>query len=363
MKHLLLYCRPGFEKEAAAEIQDRAGQFGCPGFARTKDDSGFVIYECFQPDDADLMARKLLFRELIFARQMVVVHAEVKDLPLDDRITPLLAAAEGMELCGDIRVETADTNDGKELSRFCRKFTVPMRQALRGKGLLTRNESHTKPVLHLFFMANNHAILGYSYTFNNSPFHMGIPRLRFPADAPSRSSLKLEEAFHVFIPRYEWDMRLTSGLRAVDLGAAPGGWTYQLVSRGMMVTAIDNGPMAQTLMDTGQVKHYREDGFTWRPARKNIYWLVCDMVEKPARVVATMAAWLVDEDCQEAMFNLKLPMKKRYGEAVHNLQQLKDKLAELGGFEVQAKQLYHDREEITVHVYRPHKVARLQPKE
>ncbi|MBU3825614.1 MAG: 23S rRNA (cytidine(2498)-2'-O)-methyltransferase RlmM [Candidatus Oceanisphaera merdipullorum] len=363
MKQLLIYCRPGFEKEAAAEIQDKAGEFGCPGFARTKDDSGFIIYECFGEDDADLMARKLSYRELIFARQMLVVHAEVKDLPLDDRISPLLDAAEGMELCGDIRVETPDTNDGKELSKFCRKFTVPMRQALRGKGLLTRKEMTNRPVLHLFFLANNHALLGYSYSFNNSPFHMGIPRLRFASDSPSRSSLKLEEAFHVFIPRHEWELRLTSGMRAVDLCAAPGGWTHQLVSRDMMVTAIDNNAMDEKLMDTGQVKHYKDDAFSWRPARQNTYWLVSDMVEKPAKVISVMAAWLLEENCQEAIFNLKLPMKKRYAEAIHNLQQLKANLESLGGFHIQAKQLYHDREEITVHVYRPYKVAKLVPKE
>ncbi len=30
---------------------------------------------------------------------------------------------------------------------------------------------------------------------------MGIPRLKFPREAPSRSTLKLEEAWHTFIPR------------------------------------------------------------------------------------------------------------------------------------------------------------------
>lgn len=64
------------------------------------------------------------------------------------------------------------------------------------------------------------------------------------------------------------DLRLTSGMKAVDLGACPGGWTHQLVRRGMMVTAVDNGTMAQSLMDTGQVKHLRDDGFVWRPARR-----------------------------------------------------------------------------------------------
>ena len=67
------------------------------------------------------------------------------------------------------------------------------------------------------------AYTGYSYSSNNSPFYMGIPRLKFPADAPSRSTLKLEEAFHVFIPADEWDERLANGMWAVDLGACPGG--------------------------------------------------------------------------------------------------------------------------------------------
>ncbi len=94
---------------------------------------------------------------------------------------------------------------------------------------------------------------GYSLAHNNSPFYMGIPRLKFPSDAPSRSTLKLEEALHVFIPEDEWDERLANGMYAVDLGACPGGWTYQLVKRNMWVYSVDNGPMAQSLMDTGQV--------------------------------------------------------------------------------------------------------------
>ena len=50
----------------------------------------------------------------------------------------------------------------------------------------------------------------------------------------------------------------------------PGGWTYQLVKRNMWVYSVDNGPMAQSLMDTGQVTWLREDGFKFRPTRSNI---------------------------------------------------------------------------------------------
>lgn len=182
---------------------------------------------------------------------------------------------------------------------------------------------------------------------------MGIPRLKFPSDAPSRSTLKLEEAFHVFIPHDEWEERLASGMKAVDLGACPGGWTYQLVKRSMMVHAVDNGPMAQSLMDTGQVRHHRLDGFKFQPLVNNITWLVCDMVEKPAKVAALMTEWLVQGWCREAIFNLKLPMKKRYEEVSHILNKMEIQLKENGiNSRIQAKQLYHDREEVTVHVQR-----------
>ncbi|MGL5163433.1 MAG: 23S rRNA (cytidine(2498)-2'-O)-methyltransferase RlmM, partial [Plesiomonas shigelloides] len=40
MNKLALYCRPGFEKECAAEITDKAAQLGVYGFARVKDNSG-----------------------------------------------------------------------------------------------------------------------------------------------------------------------------------------------------------------------------------------------------------------------------------------------------------------------------------
>ncbi|MBB6054407.1 23S rRNA (cytidine(2498)-2'-O)-methyltransferase RlmM [Tolumonas osonensis] len=359
MNHLMFYCRPGFEKDMAAEIQDKAVALECFGFSRVVDNSGFVLYECYGESDAEKLARRLPFRELIFARQMLVMFKQLSGLDLQDRITPIVEALEGMPEFGELRVETADTNEAKELSTFCRKFSVPLRQALRSAGKLSGEENDRRPVLHLFFLKNDTVWLGYSYPNNNSPYLMGIPRLRFPSDAPSRSTLKLEEAFYMFIPVEDDEYRLCSGLTAVDLGASPGGWTYQLVKRGMMVTAVDNGPMAEALMETGQVKHVMEDGFKYRPTKKNPYWLVCDMVEKPARITHLIAQWFRDGLCQEAIFNLKLPMKKRYAEVEHNLAVLKEWLTELeGDYVIQAKQLYHDREEITVHVYDERKLAR-----
>ena len=338
LNKIILYCRPGFEKECAAEITDRAAQKEIFGFAKVKENSGYVIFECYQDDQAELLIKQISFRTLIFARQMFVAGDLLANLSTEDRITPIINVLSG----------TVDKAGG-----FCRKFTVPLRQALRNKRILLKVQNPSRPVIHLLFINNNSCYVGYSLSQNNSPFYMGIPRLKFPADAPSRSTLKLEEAFHIFIPYEEWDERLKGGLNAVDLGACPGGWTYQLVKRSMMVYAIDNGPMNEKLMETGQVKHYREDGFKFMPKKHNIYWLVCDMVEKPAKVTELIAKWLINGWCREAIFNLKLPMKKRYEEVKQNLQLLIEELNNNQiNVQIQAKQLFHDREEVTVHVQR-----------
>lgn len=354
MNKILLYCRPGFEKECAAEISAKAAEREIYGFPRVKDDAGYVLFECYQQEDAEKLISQLPFAELIFARQMVVVGELLRDLPPEDRIAPIVGMLTGVvEKGGELRVEVPDTNEAKELTKFCRKFTVPLRASLRENKILLNYESPKRPVVHVFFIAPGTCYVGYSLPQNNSPFYMGIPRLKFPADAPSRSTLKLEEAFHVFIPADEWDERLGSGMWAVDLGACPGGWTYQLVKRSMMVYAVDNGPMAPSLMGTGQVTHCREDGFRFRPPRSNISWLVCDMVEKPVRVASLMSEWLVNGWCREAIFNLKLPMKKRYEEVTQNLAMIDATLKEHGiNAQIQARQLYHDREEVTVHVRR-----------
>lgn len=136
MKQVMLYCRSGFEKECAGEIQDKATALEVFGFPRVKNNSGYVIFECYQDGDADRLIRDIDFQSLIFARQMFAIASELEALPSDDRISPLLAALDEVEdfpRCGDIRIETPDTNEAKELLKFCRKFTVPVRQAMRGK--------------------------------------------------------------------------------------------------------------------------------------------------------------------------------------------------------------------------------------
>ncbi len=347
MNHLLLYCRPGFEKECAAEIRELCEAEGIFGYCKLQDQSGYVLYISHQPDGAVLAIEQIDFSRLIFARQWLACLPLVDDIDASDRVGQLLTRVEQLPQCSELIVEPADTTEGREMQRFCNSFSSALSQRLRKLMLLDR-AAHYR--MHIFALSGTCFYLGYTPLDNSAPWPMGIMRLKFPKDAPSRSTLKLEEAWHWFIPKTDWHHYISGGKRAVDLGAAPGGWTWQLVNQNMFVTAIDNGPMAESLMESGQVTHLAEDAFTYQPG-KRVDWLVCDIIDKPARVIKLMTSWLVNGWCRETIFNLKLPMKQRYPEVKSCLHYLESALQEAGiEYHLAAKHLYHDREEITVHV-------------
>ena len=200
--------------------------------------------------------------------------------------------------------------------------------------------------LHLFFLNSSTVYVGVTHIENSSNFQMGIPRLRMPHSAPSRSTLKLDEAFKTMLNEKEQQQYLKNGMNAVDLGACPGGWTWQLVNRDIQVIAIDNGNMNTELMDTGMVTHVKADGFKYTP-EKTVDWLVCDMVERPLHISQLIARWLSEGHCRHAAFNLKLPMKQRYKVVQECLELIYAQYSTNKPYKIRAKHLYHDREEIT----------------
>src|SRR5690606_37614245 len=309
MNILFMHCRPGFEGEVCAEISEHAARLGVAGYARGKPQSACAEFVCTEPDGAARLMRELRFEQLIFPRQWA--RGEFVELPESERIGVLLEHLAEHPVYGSLWLEVLDSNEGKALSTFCRKFEVPLRKALEKAGRLV--EGAGRPRLLLTFISGRRVFVGLAEANNSALWPMGIPRLKFPREAPSRSTLKLEEAWHQFIPREQWEQRLNDDMTGVDLGASPGGWTYQLVRRGMLVTAIDNGPMAESLMDTGLVQHLMADGFTWRP-KQPVDWMVCDIVEKPARNAALLETWIGEGLCREAVVNLTLPMKQRHAE-------------------------------------------------
>jgi 23S rRNA (cytidine2498-2'-O)-methyltransferase len=343
---LLLQCRPGFEGECAQEISATAAGMGVEGFVKARPDSGFALFQAHQDAMGAELGENLEFPRLVFPRQLVRTGEMLTDLPEADRVAPIVRAARTLgERFAGLWVEMPDTNDGKSLATLARQLTPHFERALRKAGV-EFDDAAAEERLHVFFVGGRACYVGVSAVANSAPWPMGIPRLRMPSGAPSRSTLKLAEAFLQFTHGREFE----PGLAAVDLGASPGGWTYQLVRRGFHVVAVDNGPMDAALLDTGQVKHRRTDGFHYQPPDP-VDWMVCDMVESPSRIARLVADWISKGWCRESIFNLKLPMKKRW-EELQRCRGLIDEALGGSGYYLRFKQLYHDREEVTGYVAR-----------
>ncbi len=341
---LLAYCRPGFEAELAAELSEHAAQADMYGYARAVSDSGFVE---FLGIDGAQLAQTLPLSALIFARQKLVRLVELRDLDPTDRIGPMLQSLSVQlpkQKFSELIVEHPDSDQARPLAGLARSLGNALRSALRAQQRL--NEKNRQlPRLHVCLLSGNQLLLALADPHDSAPWPGGIARLRHYADAPSRSALKLDEALLCLLSDDERQRYLQPGMSAADLGAAPGGWTSVLVRHHLRVFAIDNGPIAPALLDSGVVDHLRADGFRWQPP-KPLEWMVCDMVEQPIRVVERMATWLREGWCQRTIFNLKLPMKKRWQETQRCLETLR--IASGKPIVIRAKHLYHDREEITV---------------
>jgi 23S rRNA (cytidine2498-2'-O)-methyltransferase len=338
----LLYCRPGFEQDCTQEALRQAKQrkpiIGTEQPAILAD-SGYVVVA--------LNEQPLSYRELIFARQLIRLHHTIESLPERDRLTPIIDAIATLPgTFGSLWLEVPDTNDGKLLSSFTRRFQPLLETSLREQDRLQDDPRATR--LHIFFPNKTSVMIGSSDPHNGAAAIMGIVRQSMPAEAPSRSTMKLAEAIEVFMDRSEQTRLLRQGMQAVDLGAAPGGWTWQLVKRGIRVTAVDNGPMKGVLANHPLVQHLKQDGFKYAP-RKAVDWLVCDMVEQPSKVATLIGEWFAAGWCKHSIFNLKLPMKQRVAALDSALGGIRKRLDEEGiNYRMMAKQLYHDREEVTV---------------
>lgn len=345
MSEIVCSCRAGFERDCREEFVQRArarGMGPLPGASIPG--AGYVAIGTAESGGDEERLRALLAPWPVFARQSWLARAWLPDLPARDRVSAILAAAAALrQPVSEVWVETADAAATRPLMPLCRGLERHLRTALAKNGLLRHDAG--LPRLHVFLAASTSACLGYADPRDSSPWPMGIPRLRMPRAAPSRSVLKLEEALLVFLTEEQRRRSLKPGMLAVDLGAAPGGWSWLLARHGLRVIAVDNGRLAPAVLATGLVEHRREDGFDFRP-RGKVDWMVCDIVEQPSRVAQRMSRWFAQSWCRHAVFNLKLPMKRRY-EAVIEARTTIERALAGRKFDLAFRQLYHDREEVT----------------
>ncbi len=173
-------------------------------------------------------------------------------------------------------------------------------------------------------------------------FSNGQKRMADDDYAPSRSYLKVEEAYVVL------GIDPKENETVVDLGAAPGGWSYSAARHGAKVIAVDNGPLKAGALNNDLIEHVLADAFGYCPPdNAQVDWLFCDLVEDPNHVLDNLITpWLTKGWCKRFVINFK------FGRA-DPIALLKQLRSPTSPFVTHAKyfkirHLFHDREEFTV---------------
>jgi len=122
----------------------------------------------------------------------------------------------------------------------------------------------------------------------SNPFPNGVPA--FVEDRhgpPSRAYLKLWETFARLRRQPE------PGQRCLDLGAAPGGWTWLLARTGAEVIAVDRAPLDPGIERLANVRVQQGSAFGLDPADIGpVEWWCSDIIAYPDRLLELVSRWL-----------------------------------------------------------------------
>jgi 23S rRNA (cytidine2498-2'-O)-methyltransferase len=191
------------------------------------------------------------------------------------------------------------------------------------------------------YVTADRVFLGISRAEDNlSDWSGGAIRFHKEEDQISRAKFKLLEAEQRF------GLDFGAYRTALDIGAAPGGWTSLLLEKGLKVTAIDPANMHPSLIKNPQLTIYKKNAGEVKLRDGEFDLLVCDMSWSPRQMGRLVADLLYALKLGgTAIITVKLMHKKPF-QTVRELLQAFESVLEL----VQAKQLFHNREELTLYL-------------
>lgn len=285
--------------------------------------------------------------ELTFARQGFRIESirSAPDLAVLGRdVAEDLARSLSSDTAYAMHVWVPDTDSGNLLSDAARELRVAVESRLSAS---LPNLHHypsrellpdATPLVQVCLYSRYQALFGVAPAARAlSLAPGGRLRAKVPGDRPSRAARKLAEAL-------AWlGVTPEPGETCVDLGAAPGGWTWLLLQHRVRVIAVDPARLRPDLLSRRGLVHVQKSAFDFVP-EEPVDWLFCDMAWRPLEVAQMLARWGRHQWATLLVANFKLPMKRK-AEMVRDVRATLEK----GGWRgIRTRQLYHDRDEITL---------------
>ncbi|MBF0619098.1 MAG: rRNA methyltransferase [Candidatus Omnitrophica bacterium] len=330
----LLTCKPDFEKVLIREI-------ALCGLLLKEEGPGWILTERSGAPEKTLPVRELCFACFILENPVIITATSSNGLA--EKLVDFLAGQIGTKkIEGPLGSLFFSSGDEKLIhyaetvqSRFAEKFRKKISRVakLLKDGIPSGHDFSEGLFVH--FTDFNQARVSFRAR------SQGQQRMKMDPQAPARSYLKIEEAFYMMghAPR--------PNDTVVDLGAAPGGWSLGALKRGAMVTAVDNGPLKEPVQSHPNLHHLKEDALKFYPDEGVVSdWLLCDILDRPDIIFAVLQKWFSRRWCRYFVVNLKVGRM----DPVLLLKKIRDEKEGLAPHcrSLTIRQLYHDREEITL---------------
>ena len=356
--YFIVTAQPEFAAAAIAELQQLERQ------VVMQEELAPGICLCTTPDTTTFI-QKILQNKPVFIRHLAPVQATVALTSTERDISKLaLTIAElptfellerGVRFAVQTRI-TQSEKSTKERPYSSGKINQSLAEAFAEEtGAI---ESIKKPQIVISILCTSHqAYAGISTAEENlSSWPGGARHYAQTAEQISRAEFKLLEALETF------GIVLPEHGRALDLGAAPGGWTRLLLEAGLDVVAVDPANLDPRLNNQSHLRHYRgyAEQYIEEASKKHLKF---DLIVNDMRMDARNAARLLVQaaPCLKTdgviISVLKLPHET---EEIQPLKTFKEalKIVQACYDIVQAHQLFHNRQEVTIVAARPRVVKR-----
>ena len=250
---LMLSCDPRFRQNLYEEVRTRQGNIQV-----TTISPGVIKVDRLEGSDS--LLSDLLENTPLFLRHLFAIH---KTAPVDSALD--VATAAGTVIPHNLLDDKIGVQC-RVLSENVSYRAVEVKQHLDEIILSRGGVPETKdPQFIVSIVVTDRAYIGYSTPSANltrwsgGAVHYGAAKNSF-----SRAQHKLEEALEVL------DIDISECNTALDLGAAPGGWTALLLKRGLHVTAVDTGDLHPDLLKHQNLKYLRQNAFDLRLMRNSL---------------------------------------------------------------------------------------------
>ena len=211
-------------------------------------------------------------------------------------------------------------------------LTLDVRQPAQVISVIVRSDEGEPPIFYVGASLARH---------NLSDWAGGMRRFAREEGQISRAEFKLLEAIDVF------GLELPARGTALDLGAAPGGWTRVLRNYEQYVTAIDPGELDSRLANDRGVRHKRITAEMYLDSEPDMFDIIVNDMRMDgrdsARLMTSFARLLYPHGW--ALMTVKLPEMRRETILEHTFAILRNAYTVAG-----ARQLFHNRSEITVYL-------------